>query len=139
MEVVFFNKHYSRLYSKVLAIAPLYFYNESNVTTANTGGFDKSGDNYWLSLTSSVTCWILFDELRPFLAKKYVIPNGNENQRTTFDDFFIQKMYFSYILGDSNMQNRMLLQSYTDPDRIRKEQKRIETEMLNFEQDLWEY
>ena len=41
--------------------------------------------------------------------------------------------------GDSNMFNRMLLQEYTDPEQILKEQKRIETELLNFEQDLWEY
>jgi len=33
----------------------------------------------------------------------------------------------------------MLLQYLTDPNKIRKEQKRIETELLNFEQDLWEY
>jgi gliding motility associated protien GldN len=139
MEIVFFNQHYSRLYSKIMSIAPLYFYNETNVTMANTSGFDKSGESYWLSLASSVTCWIKFDDLRPFLAKQYMIPNGNENQRTTFDDFFVQKMYFSYLLGDSNMHNRMLLQSYTNPERIRKEQKRIESEMLNFEQDIWEY
>jgi gliding motility associated protien GldN len=138
-EVVFFNKHYSRLYSKIVAIAPLYFNNETNVTIASTGGFNKSGESYWNALISSVTCWVLYDELRPYMAKQYIIPKNNENLRTSFDDFFSSKMYFSYLLGDSNMQNRMLLQSFTSPDRIRREQKRIETEMLNFEQDLWEY
>jgi hypothetical protein len=33
----------------------------------------------------------------------------------------------------------MLLQYLVNPDKIRKEQQRIETELLNFEQDLWEY
>jgi len=138
-EVVFFNKHYSRLYSKIEAIAPLYFHNETNVTVINTGGFNKSGESYWNALVTSVTCWVLYDELRPYMAKQYIIPKNNAVQRTTYDDFFSKKMYFSYLLGDENMQNRLLLQSYTSPDRIRREQKRIETEMLNFEQDLWEY
>ena len=43
------------------------------------------------------------------------------------------------MLGDSNMFNRMLLQAYNEPEQILKEQKRIETELLNVEQDIWEY
>ena len=73
------------------------------------------------------------------MSKQYVIPNGNETQRLTYDEFFTQKLYSSYIVGDGNMLNRMLLQYVQDPDKIRKEQKRIETEILNAEQDLWEY
>ena len=57
----------------------------------------------------------------------------------TFDDFFSQKLYASYLLGDSNMFNRMLLDYVIDPAKVRKEQNRIENELLNFEQDLWEY
>ncbi len=37
------------------------------------------------------------------------------------------------------MFNRMLLEFVVDANKIRKEQQRIETELLNFEQDLWEY
>ena len=82
---------------------------------------------------------ILFGKLRPYLAKQFVIPNGNDGQAMTFDEFFAQKLYSSYLLGDSNMFDRMLLQNYNDPTRIVKEQKRIETELLNTELDLWEY
>ena len=52
---------------------------------------------------------------------------------------FAQKMYASYLLVDSNMFNRMLLESELTYDRIHKEQNRIETELLNIEEDLWEY
>ena len=84
-------------------------------------------------------CWFHFDELRPYLAKQYIIPSGNDSQRLTYDEFFAQRLYSSYLLGDSNINNRMLLQYLVNPDKIRKEQQRIETELLNFEQDLWEY
>jgi len=131
-EIVFFDKHTSRMYSKIMAIAPLYALTETNVTLDNTA-------DTWSYFQSSVICWFLFDELRPYLARQYVIPNGNNTQRLTYDEFFAQKFYSDYLLGDSNLNNRMLLQYLADPSKIRKEQKRIETELLNFEQDLWEY
>ena len=138
-EIIFFNKHYSRMFTKIIGISPVYVYNETNVTNLNMTGINKSGESVWNFLQSSVTCWYLFDELRPYLAKQYMVPNGNDTERLTFDEFFSQKLYSSYLLGDSNMFNRMLLQAYNEPDQILKEQKRIETELLNVEQDIWEY
>ncbi|MDR3653809.1 MAG: gliding motility protein GldN [Paludibacter sp.] len=128
-EIIFFDKHTSRLYTKIMAIAPVYAFHPDNVPTKNVFSFFQQ----------SVLCWFDFDELRPYLAKQYVIPNGNETQRLTYDEFFSEKLYSSYLLGDSNMFNRMLLQYEVDPLKIRKEQNRIDTEILNFEQDLWEY
>ncbi len=138
-EIVFFNKHYSRMYTKIIGIAPIYIYNETNVTNMFMLGLNKSGEGIWNFFQSSVLCWYLFDELRPFLAKQYIIPNGNETQRLTYDEFFAQKLFYSYLLGDGNMLDKMLLQTYNDAESIRREQKRIETELLNVEQDLWEY
>jgi gliding motility associated protien GldN len=138
-EIVFFNKHYSRMYTKIIGIAPIYIYNETNVTNMFMLGLNKTGEGVWNFFQSSVLCWYLFDELRPFLAKQYIIPNGNETQRLTYDEFFAQKLFYSYLLGDGNMLDKMLLQTYNDPESIRREQKRIETELLNVEQDLWEY
>lgn len=138
-EVVFFNKHYSRMYTKIIGIAPIYYNTFYNVNMTNLGMQSKKDEGIWNAFKFSVLCWYLYDELRPFLAKQYVIPKGNETQRLTYDEFFSQKLYYSYLLGDGNMFDKMLLQTYNSPDKIRKEQIRIETELLNFEQDLWEY
>ena len=128
-EIVFFDKHTSRMYTKIMAIAPLYALQPDNTQPKNAFKYFQE----------SVLCWFEFDDLRPYLAKQYVIPNGNETQRLTFDEFFSEKLYSSYLLGDSNMFNRMLLEYEINPVRIKKEQDRLETEILNFEQDLWEY
>lgn len=128
-EIVFFDKHTSRMYSKIMAIAPLYPLSPNITQSKNAFKF----------LQESILCWFAFDELRPYLAKQYVIPNGNETQRLTFDEYFAQKIYSTYLLGDSNMFNRMILELAVTPDRVKKEQNRIETEILNFEADLWEY
>lgn len=137
-EIVFFNKHYSKMYTKVIAIAPIYIYNETNVTNMNVLGQNKTGEGIWNFFQNSVVCWYLYDELRPYLAKQLIIPNGNENQRMTFDDFFSQRLFYSYLLGDSNMFDKMLIQTYSDPVSIRREQQRIEYELMNIEQDIWE-
>jgi len=131
-EIVFFDKHTSRLYSQIMRIAPIFSKTESNVSLGKN-------QDVWNYFQSSVLCWFQFNDLRPYLARQYVIPSGNNTQRLTYDEFFAQHLYSSYVLGDSNMNNRMILQYLTDPEKIRKEQNRIETELLNFEQDLWEY
>ena len=137
LEVYFFNKHTSRMHSKIMAIAPLYPLHPYRTATSN------QSMQYF---QESILCWILFDELRPFLATQMVIPKGNDTQRLTYDDFFTQDLFASYLLGDSNMYNRMLLDYgaiIPDIDKfsvyIKREQKRIEAELLNFEQDIWEY
>jgi gliding motility associated protien GldN len=131
-EIVFFDKHTSRMYSKIIGIAPIYSLTEANVTLG-------TNNDAWNYFQSSVLCWFLFDEFRSYLAKQYIIPDGNDSQRLTYDEFFAQHLYSTYLLGDSNINNRMLLQYLVDPLKIRKEQQRIENELLNFEQDLWEY
>lgn len=134
-EVVFFDKHTSRMYTKIIGIAPLYAASPEK----------QAVNNAVQSMQFSILFWVYFDELRPSLAKQYAVSDGNEVQRLTYDEFFTQKLYDSYILGDSNMFNRSLLdyENLVGPERfkayVQQEQNRIETELLNFEQDLWEY
>ena len=128
-EIVFFDRHTSRLYTKILAIAPMQ---ADKITNTEP-------DEVMDALLQSILFWIPFDNLRPYLAKQYMIPRVNDNARMTFDEFFIKRLYSSYMLGDSNMYNRMFLNYAKTEEEIRKEQERVQTELLNFEQDLWEY
>ena len=91
------------------------------------------------ALHESIVCWIPFDELRPYLAMQYIIPNRNETKRVTYDEFFQKRLFTSYIVGEGNMYNRMIPDYEKSYEGIKKEQERIATELLNFEQDLWEY
>ena len=125
-EVVFFDKHTSRLHSKIMAIAPLCS--------------DKiESDNVIEALHQSIMFWIPFDVLRPYMAMQYVIPSQNETKRVTFDDFFQKRLYTSYIVGEGNMYNRFIPEYSMVEGDVKKEQARIENELLTFEQDLWEY
>ena len=88
-EVVFFDKHTSRLHQKIMAIAPLQ--------------------------------------------------SDNEVKRVTFDEFFQKRLFTSYIVGEGNMYNRWIPDYAKEESEVKKEQARIASELLTFEQDLWEY
>lgn len=129
-EVVFFDKHYSRLYSKILAIAPLRA--DHSIMTNDMPVME--------ALYGQLLFWIPFEALRPYMAQQYVMPKASDKTRVTFDEFFAKKLYTSYILGVSNMHNNRMIPDYaTTNEEIKAEQDRIESELLNFEQDLWEY
>ena len=128
-EVVFFDKHYSRVYSKILAIAPL---NADNVVM-------NEGMSVMDALYGQILFWVPFDAFRPYMAQQYVTPRGSDTKRITFDDFFAQKMYSSYLVGSNNIYSKMIPQIANTYEEMQKEQERIETELLNVEQDLWEY
>ena len=128
-EVVFFDKHTSRLHTKIMAIAPLQ---SDKIST-------RDDSNIMASLRESIMFWIAFDQLRPYLAMQYAIPNRNEVKRVTFDEFFQKRLFTSYIVGEGNMYNRWIPDYSGTAAEVKKEQERIATELLNFEQDLWEY
>lgn len=128
-EVIFFDRHTSRLYRKILAIAPLH--------SDKIQSFEPQ--DVMNALSESILFWIPFDALRPYLAKQYVIPSQNETKRVSFEEFFTKRMYTQYIVGEGNMYDRMILDYTQDETEVKKEQARIENELLTFEQDLWEY
>ena len=128
-EIVFFDKHYSRLYSKILGIAPMH--------ADNTTYYD--GQPIMEALYGQILFWVPFDAFRPYMAQQYVMQSDNESKRVTFDDFFLKKLYSSYVVGASNVYDRMIPDYATTPEEIAKEQERVEWELLSAEQDLWEY
>lgn len=134
-EVIFFDKHTSRLCSKIIGIAPLYADKNLQRGVAEP----ENNEQYRQAFLSSIMFWVVFDDLRPYLAKQYLIPTSNESKRVTYEEFFQKRLYSSYIVAISDMYDRMILDYTIDPDEIAKEQDKIATSLLTFEQDLWEY
>lgn len=128
-EVVFFSRNTSRLHTKIMAIAPMH---SDHIST-------RDSSDVLASVRESMLFWIRFDDLRPYMLMQYVIPSMNETKRVTYEEFFQKRLYTSYIVGDGNMYNRMISEYAVKEEDVKKEQKRIEAELLNFEQDLWEY
>ena len=128
-EVWYFDKHTSTLNSKILSIAPIY-------NKAYNTAYDPEGE-----VDEGVMCWIPFERLRPYLQMEFMKTTGrNVNPITDFDNFFVGRQFDSYIIKDYDVRGTLLVDpKYTDPNKIRQEQERIENEILNLEQDLWHY
>ena len=129
-EVIFFDKHYCRLYSEIEAIAPLH---------AENGDAELKDMTATESIWNQILFWVRYNDFRPFMTQKYVSPRDNDSKRVTFDDFFRLKLYSSYILGINNVYGRMVTEIAENYEDIQREQKKIEVDLLNIEQDLWEY
>jgi len=127
-EVIFFDRSTSRLYRKIIALAPM----QPDMASGNE-------DDRAQFMRTSIKFWVLYDQLRPYLAKRYIIPTQNEAKRVTFEEFFQKRLFSSYIIGEGNMYNRMILDYCKTEKDAKQEQARIENELLTFEQDLWEY
>lgn len=137
-ECVFFDRHTSRLHSTIMAIAPL----RADLIKTQLDKEDtpkQRCEKQMSAFYESFTCWIPFLKLRPYLVQQYAIPIENETRRVTFDEFFQKHLYSSYLLGEDNLHSRMIPEYCATPEEAKKEQERIEKEMLDFEQDLWAY
>jgi hypothetical protein len=68
-----------------------------------------------------------------------MITDRNNGARMSYDDLFIKRRFASVLYKESNIQNRIILEYNATAADVKREQDRIKTELLNFEQDLWEY
>lgn len=125
-EIIFFDKHYSRLYREIIAIAPLY-------------SPQGTSEDPYEGLYGEIMFWIPFQHLRNTMSHQYLIVSRNSNKRVTFEEFFQKRLYTSYIIGEENMYDRVIPIYAKTEEEIKREQKRLEEELLTFEQDLWEY
>lgn len=125
-EIVFFDKHYSQLYTKILGIAPL--------DSRRTDGVETIAQGLWKSLCF----WMAYDDLRPYLARQYMIPKGdNDTKRLTYEQFFAQKLYSSYLIGDCNMYTRLFSTFAEKNNKLKVRKPTIpEDVMLQFQDSL---
>ena len=122
-EVWYFDKHESTMKVKILGLCPQKHWNSPDLGNQKAALF-----------------WISYDEIRPFLAQQAVVLNSyNNSQRVSFDDLFLKRHFSSYIYKESNIYNRTLLAYCSSVQEVHPEQERIQKEILNYEQDLWEY
>lgn len=87
--------------------------------------------------------WVYYDDAREMLSKKRMVNPGNDASTLTFDDFFVRRLFSSYVVKETNPSNQNIndLLGLTDPKDPRKlyESERIKKSIADFEQSLWEY
>ena len=122
MEDWYFDAHRSQMMVKIEAICP--------VTMRDV--------NDTLQMPNELF-WIPFDEnTRTVLSEAPVYNRTNSAARLSYDDLFWKRQFDSYIYKEENVYDRTIQDYATGVDAL-KESERIKQEIIDFEQNVWEY
>ena len=124
-EDVVFDKESSRMYTRILGIAPLK-------TVLNPDGSFRAVTPIF---------WVYYPDLRPMLAKFEVYNGKNYGARMSWEELFESRMFASRVIKSTvNNPNDLLISAYVkDPILALLEGENIKDKIFNYEQDLWSY
>ena len=121
----YFDKNNSTLNVRIIGICPIHFFVRED---------DPTGQ-----IQRRQVFWVYYPEVRELLATNEVFNPNNDARKMSFDDLFIKRYFNSYIVKESNrFDNRDIFQ-YLQGKEAMLESRRIENEIFDFEQNLWEY
>jgi gliding motility associated protien GldN len=121
----YFDKQASSLNVRIIGICPIREFVREN---------DDTGQ-----VQRQKVFWVYYPQVRELMAKNRAFNPYNEAQSMSFDDLFVKRLFNSYIVSESNVYNNRQISAYMSGKEAMLESKRIENEIFNFEQDLWEY
>jgi gliding motility associated protien GldN len=120
-----FDKESSRMYTRILGIAPIKTY------------VDDAGN----VLGESPLFWVYYPDLRPILSLYEVYNGKNFGARMSWEELFESRYFASYIVK-STIDNPydLFIKQYIKDDILKLlEGENIKTKIFNFELDLWSY
>lgn len=127
-EEIVFDKEASRLYRRILGIAPI-------MPRYSVLGGKK------VKLGDDLLFWIYYPDARKTFAKFEVYNAKNTGARQTWEDFLESHMFTYYIIKSSlnNVGHKDLAKYFKDPLFRLLEGEKIKEKIFNYEQNLWEY
>jgi gliding motility associated protien GldN len=129
-----FDKKESRMYVRIIAIAPQF---NPKVAGIELGEQDLCVLKYHKSPDDADQ-----NDVREILVNMEVFNRSNDAARITFDDWFEQRMFSSYIVKEANQyDNRIKDYEEFKDNKVAAllEAERIKNDLFEKEHDLWEY
>ncbi len=124
----FFDKNHSVMNVRIVGLCPIRVYYQLDDQGMPTE-----------TILRRKTIWVYFPELRPLLARHEMFNENNDAQRISFDDFFSQRRFNSYIYAESNVYSNRHIGSYALGMDALLEAERVKEYLFETEHDLWEY
>jgi len=127
-EEVIFDKESSRLFWRILGIAPV-----KNVITSQG-----------VNLGETPLFWVYYPDMRPIFAKYEVYNGKNYGARMSWEELFESRMFYGRIIKSTldNPFNQFLSEQQGFKDnRILQllEGENIQNKIFDYEQNLWSY
>lgn len=124
----FFDKNHSVMNVRIVGLCPIRVYYQLDDQGMPTE-----------TILKRKTVWVYFPELRPLFARHEMFNENNDAQRISFDDFFSQRRFNSYIFAESNVYENRNIGSYALGMDALLEAERVKQYLFETEHDLWEY
>ena len=121
-EIWFFDRQRSMMDVRIIGICPVRYVYGSD------GEFRGNQEMFWL----------YFPQLRNVLAIYQYFNRFNNVGILSYDDVFAKRMFSSYIYKESNVYDRTITDYSAGMDAM-MESERIKHDMINNEQDLWDW
>ena len=127
-EEVIFDKESSRLFWRILGIAPI-----KNVITSQG-----------VNLGETPLFWVYYPDMRPIFAKYEVYNGKNYGARMSWEELFESRMFYGRIIKstlDNPFDQQLSQQQGLKDNRILQllEGENIQNKIFNYEQNLWSY
>ncbi len=127
-EEVIFDKESSRLFWRILGIAPV-----KNVITSQG-----------INLGETPLFWVYYPDMRPIFAKYEVYNGKNFGARMSWEELFESRMFYGRIIKstlDNPFDQQLSQQQGLKDNRILQllEGENIKDKIFNYEQNLWSY
>jgi gliding motility associated protien GldN len=124
-ETWFFDKNNSVLGIKTDAVCPVMMY--------------QKDDDYGLSRVPLF--WLPYESIKPYASQMPIMVSSLNNASTqTINDFFVKHNFDGEIYKTADLTNQTLIEQFRDqPDSLKKEQKKIEAQLKQFDNNLWVY
>lgn len=122
----YFDKQSSTLNVRVIGICPIQ-------------EFYRDEDTNQEDVQRRQVFWIYYPEARELLAANEVFNSQNTARNSSYDDIFLKRRFNSYIVKEANIYNNRDISQYMIGKNAMLESKRIEKEIFDYEQNLWEY
>jgi gliding motility associated protien GldN len=122
-----FDRNTSEMYVRILAIAPMY-----RPLAGNTG----------IELAEQPMFYVRYNDARYIFVNQKVFNRFNNAGMLSYDDFFEQRLFNSYIKKESNVFDLPINgfdEFANDPYAALLEGEAIKNKLFEFEHDLWEY
>ena len=121
-ESAYYDQANSTFHRKVLALCPVMMREDD---------FGGEASKYPLF-------WVKYSDLEPFLSRQTVMTSNLNNAATmSMEDYFTLNRYEGKIYKTNNMLGKTLAQYCPTDSALAKEQKKIEAELLAFEQNIF--
>lgn len=97
-------------------------------------------DDYGEGTTRYPMFWVLYDDVRPYASRIPIMTsNLNNVENQTVNDFFVKHNFQGEIYKTTNMRNLTLAEMYPTEDERKAQAKKIESQLIDIDKDLWVY